>query len=192
MGKIKGTVLLQIVKYLRLKKEEGRKATPEHLHHYLQNRLLAANWYPEDDYLELLRALASLFEVGPDVDLWEHLGRIAARSYIDEAYKILVKKADAEGTLKNFALLWELRHDTGKAEITTLLPGTVLIKIRDYVLVDEQLCRAIQGTIMGMLEIAGIKDMQITKGLCRARGDELCAWQIQWNPAKSGDSSNEK
>ena len=184
MGKIKGTVLIQVIKFLRSRREAGRRAVPERLHHYLETRILAANWYPEEDYLELLRATASLFDPGPDIDRWEILGRIAARSYIDEAYQILIRKGDAAGTLKNFALLWELRHDTGKAEVTSLLPGTALIKIRDYVLVAEEICRAIQGTILGMLEAAAIEEVQITKGLCRARGDELCAWQIQWDPDK--------
>jgi hypothetical protein len=185
VGKIKGTVLITVIKFLRSRKEEGKKATPERLHHYLESRILAANWYPEDDYLELLRATASLFDPGPDIDAWEELGRFAARSYIDEAYQILIREGDAAGTLKNFGLLWELRHDTGKAEITSLLPGSALVKIRDYVLVDEELCRAIQGTILGMLQAARIEGIQITKGLCRARGDELCAWQIQWDIEKT-------
>ncbi len=192
MGKIKGTVLIQIIKFLRSRKERGREATPKYLHHYLESRILAANWYPENDYLELLRATASLADFGPDIDCWEELGRFAARSYIDDAYQILIRKGDAAGTLKNFGLLWELRHDTGKAEVTSLLPGTALIKIRDYVLVDENLCRAIQGTILGMLEAAEIKEIQITKGLCRARGDELCAWQIQWDLDKTDRSKGEE
>jgi hypothetical protein len=192
VGKIKGTVLITVIKFLRSRKEEGKKATPEHLHHYLESRILAANWYPEYDYLELLRATASLFDPGPGIDRWEELGRFAACSYIDEAYQILIRKGDAAGTLKNFGLLWELRHDTGKAEVTSLLPGTALIKIRDYILVDEELCRAIQGTIRGMLESAGIEGIQITKGLCRARGDELCAWQIQWDIEKTEKSQGDE
>jgi hypothetical protein len=44
MGKIKGTAVILIVKVLRFKKEEARKALPENLHRYLEERVMSSSW----------------------------------------------------------------------------------------------------------------------------------------------------
>jgi len=181
MGKIKGSVLIQIVMFLRSKKEASRRALPVSLHKYLETRILVNNWYPEEEYLSLLEATANLFEVSGDEDLWVQMGRVAAKAYVDRTYQMMIRKGDAVGTIHNFGLLWKLRHDTGHIEIANLSPGTTLIKLTDYVLISEKICRAIAGTIHGMLETANISGIEITKVLCRARGDDSCTWQVQWD-----------
>ena len=46
MGKTKGSTVLTPVKLLRGRREEALEAFPRDLHHYLDERIVVASWYP--------------------------------------------------------------------------------------------------------------------------------------------------
>ena len=60
MAKAKGSTFVGVVKYLRREGEAAKKVLPERLHHYLTDRISPATWYPEEDWLELVRAQSKL------------------------------------------------------------------------------------------------------------------------------------
>ena len=61
MGKPQGAAALTAVKLLRSRKDDARRVLPPELHHYLEDRIVVASWYPERDVFGLMKACAKLF-----------------------------------------------------------------------------------------------------------------------------------
>lgn len=184
LGKVKGTILVKVIKSLRSQREQAKKVLPEKLHHYLDERVLATAWFEEEDYLELMRALSKLLP-DPGIPVWEFMGRESAREDFEDLYKSLVRENDPAATLKGFETLWDLRHDTGQVEIILEGPGKARIDLTDYALVSREICQSIQGHLWGTLHRGGAEEIELRKALCRARGDDQCRWEARWRDPQS-------
>lgn len=182
-GKVKGTIMAEVVKYLRSRREAARAALPPRLSRYLDTRILASSWYPEADYLELMRVIAGLIPeryLEDGLSAFEVAGRNTSTSYVEGAYKTLVRKGDPLRTLSNFQALWRLRHDTGSIEVERTGERAARIELHDYALVAPEACAVIQGSFWGFLRHSGARDPKLEHSLCRARGDAHCEWHVEW------------
>jgi hypothetical protein len=184
-GKIKGTIVIEVVKYLRSRKDAARSLVPPALHHYLEGRILSTSWHPEADYLELMRAVIKLrgsADALPGVSPWEASARASNAAYFEGPYKSLVRKGDPGRSLvSSLGPLWRLRHDTGEFEIELQGEKAARLELRDYALVAREACELVQGTLWGLLDYSGAKNIQLTHSRCRARGDSVCEWQASWS-----------
>lgn len=181
-GKIKGTIMMQIVKYLRSRKEEVRKVLPSHLADYLETRVLSSSWYPEKDYLDLMRVLVPLWphDAQSGISAWEAAARASSTAYFEGPYASMVRVGDPSRTLANLEALWRLRHDTGTVRVTTIGENESAIELSDYSLVAPEVCELVQGTIWGFLHFAEAGGIEIRHLRCRARGDAVCEWRAHW------------
>lgn len=151
---------------------------PPELHHYLEARILVASWYPESDFLALLKAQAQILG-GPSV--LEQMGEVGARFDLTGLYKNLVRPSDPAGTLKNGAGLWRNYHDSGQMAMTSPGPRSVRVELRDYPIVDGDLCRLNTGYFAEGMRIAGGSDVEVRHVACTSRGDPFCAWEASWS-----------
>ncbi len=179
MGKVKGTIVVKIVKSLRGLRDPSVDPLPAGLGHYLTERVLSTNWYAEEDYLELMRALAGMLP-NPGMDVWEWMGRDSARVDLEEIYKPLLRPNDPGGTLEKFDSFWSMRHDTGRVTVTVAGPGEAVVELADYSLISAEICRCVQGTIWQLLASSGASGIQVQKDSCRVRGAATCRWQVSW------------
>ncbi len=170
ISKTKGIAILPIVKALRANPEWARRILPAPLHHYLTDHVLASSWYPDEDWLALLRALSTAItaEQAPEGP-WVYFGRSAAlRDLADDqsqvpaaartdtggVYRQLATGAlDPIGLVRRTAKVWSLYHDTGTVEaIRDRQRSNVVI----YRLVDYPLaCREVFEINRGYLEEHG-------------------------------------
>jgi hypothetical protein len=191
--RIKGAAIVEIVKALRHYKERGRAATPSELQHYLGSHVLPSSLYPEADYLGLLRALAEvLVEAGDTPRLrsgaplpaahgvWEVLGHNGAYDYYDGVYRRLFRDADPMATLKNYPVLWRVRHEVGTVTVEERGAARAEVTLEDYPFAAADWCRTMTGMIWGLLELAGAEGIEVTKRQCKAGGDAICAWDVSW------------
>lgn len=193
----KGTGLLPVVHGLKIL-PGGRDVVPEHLQHYLSDRLLPSAWYPERDYDELIQALAGLIppeSVGGDV--WAYFGRAAAQrdlagqqDTVSEgarieaagAYKRLMQ--GVSGGVAGLALrtmkLWGLYHDTGRITVQRSRgdDATMILRIVDFPF-------AVRGMIdlqmAYILEFGRLVKVPLHGKLTRATtdGDPFCEWEYR-------------
>jgi uncharacterized protein (TIGR02265 family) len=183
-GKVKGTIMIEVVKFLRSTREEARKVVPARLQHYLDSRILATSWHPEEDYLELMRAVIELFpRSGNSLDItsFEAASRASSGNYFEGPYKSLVRRGEPARTLTSLKSLWRLRHDTGEFEIEAKGDKAARVVLRDYALVARESCELVQGTLWGMLHHSGAEGIRLTHTRCRARGAEACEWDLTWD-----------
>lgn len=182
-GKVKGTIVMQTVKYIRSHGEKGRALVPERLKHYLAGRILPTSWHPEEDHLELMHVSTELFS-GPGSSespaVWEEISRATAPVYYEGPYRSLVRKGDPTRTLASYGALWKLRHDTGDIEVVAQDETSNRIRLTGYALASPKMCASIQGSLIGLLEHAGARRPQASHPRCTSRGDELCEWELRW------------
>jgi hypothetical protein len=87
-----GTHLVDMVKFLRTQRDAALAILPARLHRYLDEQLNVAAWYPEEDMIGLVRALAlwrSMHDTGEfklTVEDDHAEARLAGRGYVEEEF----------------------------------------------------------------------------------------------------------
>jgi hypothetical protein len=181
--RIKGTALLSTVRFLRANAALARPVLPANLHKYLEARILAASWYPEEDQLELTRAVAKIF---PDVagspgeDIYVHMGRLVARQDLTGPYARFVVPGDMESAVRIVSAAWKQYHDTGSMEARIDGAGRARMELVDYGFPHPEMCRVLLGWYEELFRIKGATEVRLTEVQCRNRGAPSCVWQGTW------------
>lgn len=179
MANVKGSVFVKVVKSLRARRDRAEPLLPESLRHYLDKRILVSEWFPEEDYFEFMKVVAQLLPP-PGMDVWEYLGRDAARVDYEGLYQSAVKGKSPERALRGVASLWPLRHDSGQVKIEAKGPGQATVELNGYAMVADELMRAVQGTLWQTLDSAGAKGITVTRTHSPSLGDLRCSWDVSW------------
>lgn len=179
VARIKGTAMLNTVKTLRASRERAREILPDALHHYLDQRVLVSEWYPESDQLELLRALSKIIPE-QETDPWEFMGRYTAQRDLAGVYRHLYQPGDPVRTLKAGGVLWKTYHDTGRCEVAFDGPSSAQVELRDYGLPSAEMCGILSGWYGELVRMSGGLEVEVAHGACRTRGDRSCRWTVKW------------
>jgi len=179
MGKAKGTTLINAVKALRMKKDLARTVLPEHLHRYLEERIMASSWYPEEDLFEILRALTKVLP-DPGMDVYEFMGRLSARADLGGTYAHLIRQGDPATTLRRASISWDLYHDTGKEEVVESGDNYVVTEISGYAHPSREICLTGKGWIRELVTLAGGKEIRVVHEKCVLDGASACRFKVTW------------
>ena len=178
MAKVKGTNLIGAVKLLRKNREHAVKALPAELHHYLEARIILTEWYPEEDLVLLLRAMAPLL-THVKGDPYVELGRAAVREHQAGVYRNLLK-GDRMSLARRVSVMWHAQHDTGKLELVGDQPGRARYELHGYEAPSREMCGTLSGYISESLRMSGFDQVRIEKVRCVLRGDPKCEWDCCW------------
>jgi hypothetical protein len=178
MSKVKGSNVLSAVKMLRAHRDRATRLLPRHLHRYLDQRILVSSWYPEEDQLELLRAVSFLLPGSPDP--WMVMGQTAARGDLKEMYRHIVCAGNIAETVRAASTLWQRFHDTGELTIAVEEPGRGLATVRGYEAASREMCRLIGGYVSEAFASAGARDVKTIKLGCALDGSPACTWRMAW------------
>jgi hypothetical protein len=183
MAKAKGTTVIGVVKYLRREKEAARKALPARLHHYLEERCSPSAWYPEEDWVELVRAQAKLVKE-PKGNVFETIGRWALREHADGLYGHLLSDiSDPLSLSRRLLALWGSQHDTGRLSFTMDGETAARVELVDYGHTSTVMCQILRGYLSELLTLAGFPSPSVEKRECRLAGAAQCAWRCSWEKA---------
>ncbi|HEU4383703.1 MAG TPA: DUF2378 family protein [Anaeromyxobacteraceae bacterium] len=184
MARIKGTAMMNAVKFIRGNfKEKARQILPPELHKYLDARILPSSWYPEEENLALIRALARLLrENVPDVgdDVYAVMGRTVAQADLSGIYANLVRAGDPQETLRRAQVGWRLYHDTGSFQVDLQGPGRARVELSDYGLPSSEMCALLKAFHEQMMVMAGAQEVSSEEISCRSRGGRTCVWEMRW------------
>ena len=179
MGRIKGTIVAELVQALRARQEQAHEVLPERLRSYLGREMLATQWFDETDYRDLLIALSRLLPAA-GMDAFESLGREGAKTDYRGIYQSLVQHGDPAGTLKSWERIWRLHHDSGEIEVQLADSHRAVVELRDYCLPSREICRSNRGHLWQTLAEGGAQDIRVQEVCCRALGDPVCRWEAEW------------
>jgi len=179
-ARTKGTNLIDMVKTLRTHREKSRELLPERLHHYLDEHLNVAAWYPEEDMIELVRVLAQLIP-GSREEALVLIGRLNARMHLQGTYAHLLVDAQPDTLPIRAVALWQTMHDTGKFRLT-IEKGRAEARLSGYGHPTPEMCTMLGAYLLELFEIAGLKDPTVDELWCCRLGARDCCWRIEWTP----------
>jgi hypothetical protein len=154
-------------------------ALPPHLHHYLDERIQIASWYPEEDLMELIRALARVLPVGLG-KVYEQMGRFSARDQLAGVYKHLLEGGDVMSLPRRGLVLWQRQHDSGRLKLVIEEPGSAHIELAGFALPSREMCGIMLGYTAEMFMMADLKAPVVRETACRIDGAASCTWQCSW------------
>jgi hypothetical protein len=175
MGNAKGAVLVGPIKFLRKQRERALELLPPALHRYLVEDVRISSWYPEADFLELIRAAARIAPGDPDRTI-EHMGALGAAEHAD-FYGDLIGSLRSSSSV--FAL-WSAQHDTGKLRGIYESPTSARAELVGFDSTSREHCLLIHGYIRGALLANGHDDVGVTHVRCVLRSDACCEWRMTW------------
>ena len=184
MAKAKGTVVVPTVRFLRTRKSEARSRLPERLHHYLGESLQIGQWYPEEDFLDLLQAMADLLP-GSGPAVLEQIGRAAAAEHLSGIYRHLnLEGSDPLGLALRTFTLWSTMHDSGRMRAVDPSQTGASFVLEGYAHTCPAMCATLTGYFAEALRLAGL-DAEVRKAECVLEGAPHCAWTARWGEARA-------
>lgn len=182
MANAKGSVLVGPVKYLRKRRDAALALlAPEHAH-YLDTEIRLSSWYPEQDLVALVRAVAQLMSYRPEEAI-EAMGAAGAHEHAG-VYGDLLRTL--ESTSSVFAL-WSSQHDSGELRGIFDTPTTARVRLIGFDSPSDVNCLLCRGYIRGVLAANGFEDISIEKPRCVLQDDPHCEWRLSWrNPDATG------
>jgi hypothetical protein len=180
----KGTTLIDLVKYLRTRRDEARALLPEPLHHYLDEKISVAAWYSENEAIELIRALAALLP-GTREEALTGIGRLNARLHLESTYSHLLGEARLSALPARAVALWRSMHDTG--DLRVQIDGDHAdARLTGYRHPTPEMCTIIGAYLLQAFEIAGARDAKVSERACCRAGAPACEWRIEWVSVQPG------
>ncbi len=176
MAKAKGTVVVDLVKALRRNKQKAQSLLPARLHHYLDERIVIASWYPLEDYVALLKAAGQVLPRDGGGSVYHGMGRTAARAHMQGTYSRFKDKASRQAT---FTLLSSM-YDTGEMKVTDRAPGRAALEYHGFALPTREVCETFTGYNLERMTLLGFDNPTVHHVSCRANGEHTCRWELEW------------
>jgi hypothetical protein len=185
-SRIKGVSLIEIVRVLRKNRLASDALLPPALKGYLHDRILASEWYPEEDYLALLLVLGNI--LGPLVsgDVWEVIGEAGAEKDFGGVYSSMVKKRDPWSSLALADKIWNLYRDSGRLELKREGPGRARVFLHSYPCACPEVCGTVTGYLKKLVELCDAKNTRVK--LVRAPAPDVgpSEWTIEFTESFGG------
>ena len=178
MPNAKGAVLIGLVKFLRQRRDDALEALPPAQHHYLDEDIRLSSWYPESDFITLIRAAAKLMPLEYEAAI-ERMGLIGARAHA-EVYGDLLRSS--MGSNSSVFALWSAQHDTGELRGYYESSSCSRIELVGFGAPSREVCMLAMGYLRGGFELNGYDDVAIEKKSCASLGADCCSWRVTWKP----------
>lgn len=178
MANAKGISLIDMVKFLRARREDAIPLLPEPLRRYLDARINIAQWYPEEDMIGLVRVLVQLMPPTTEPAL-RVIGRLNARHHVSGAYAHLFADADLARLPLRARSLWKAMHDTGDLRMV-VADGEAEVEISGYGYPSAEMCEMIQPYLEELFASAGLAKVRIDKRACCRAGGLACRYYVSW------------
>jgi uncharacterized protein (TIGR02265 family) len=175
--RIKGTQLLGVVKALRAQRGRAAELAPAHLRRYFEERVLAASWYPETDFRDLLLLLGRMAAPGVKGNVWRLIGQMGAERDFKGIYASLIRPGDVPGTLRLFPSAWRQFRDQSQLGCEELGPGAAQLTLRDYPVNCRELAEVNAAYFETALRLAGGTSVSVT---VVSWDDSSACWQVRW------------
>lgn len=182
----KGTNLIDMIKFLRSQREVARRLLAPDLHRYLDERLNVAAWYPEEDLVGLVQALARLLPTSGGDPLVQ-IGRLNARMHLQGTYAHLLADARPSTLPVRAVALWKTMHDTGDFQLR-VDADSAEARLAGYGHPTLEMCTMLGAYLLELFALAGVADAKGEEVACCRRGASACRWRIGWTPRPDGDA----
>lgn len=185
-GKVKGTLLIARMKFLRSRGEAEaervlkRLATEDQA--LLRGTLLPSGWYAAGVLLRLEMTAAAILSKGDRRALFLEMGRFTATTNLGPAgmQRPFVREADPHFLLENLPRLYASQHTSGHRIYEKSGPTSAIVRHFDPEEVDPDDCLTTVGWLERAVELSGGRGTIVDEVACRGRGAPHCEFRISW------------
>lgn len=193
---VKGTALAGTVSALKPAAEKKPDLVPESLQHYLREEVNPGAWYPFDDYVALMKILASTIDPAKAKgDVYRAFGIIGAqrdlrgvqdnvpeeqRPKTTSIYSGKLQGVTGLASLVRRGLhLRELYYSRGYYKVKRLAERKLLVTLHDFP-ASAELCAVSTGYLIEVFRSAKV-GAWVERVSCRGNGDPECRWELKFD-----------
>ncbi len=186
-GKVKGTLLIARMKYLRAQGTEAAERVLRRLAQTdqtaLRGMLLPGSWYSADLLQRFEMTIAAVLSSGDRRALFLDMGQFSAETNLSEngIQRAYVRRDDPHFLLRNVPRMYSAQHSDGSTRTyeQTGLRSAVVRTIASEPPQPEDCLTAI-GWLRRAIELSGGRTVQVEEAHCRASGAESCEFRCTW------------
>ena len=172
---VKGSNVRLVVKALRARRSEIEPLVPEHLRHYLSERILPGSWYPEADNQDLMRVLASTMPVAAPA-CWRLIGQAAATDHATGLYAATIQ-GGARRYFIHFEGLWSNIHTSGSWRAHEVSPTSCDATLSDFPAGMPEYAPLMEGYLERILELCNTSGGTVR---CLESDHQGARWLASW------------
>jgi hypothetical protein len=185
-GKVKGTLLISRMKYLRARGEDEcervlrrMSATDQQV---LRGMLLPSSWYESNLVLRLETTVVALLSRGDRRELFLDMGRFTADTNLgpNGVQRPYLKLGDPHFLLRNVPRMYAAQHAGGVRTYEQLELKAAVIRTIEGDEPNAEDCLTAVGWLRRAVELAGGKVVTVEETSCRGRGHACCEYVCRW------------
>jgi uncharacterized protein (TIGR02265 family) len=185
-GKVKGTLLIARMKYVRSRGEADSERVLKRLSSedqtLLRGMLLPSSWYPAGALMRLEMTAAAILSKGDRRQLFLEMGRFTASTNLALAgmHRPYVREGDPHFLLENVPRLYSSQHSSGHRTHERTGPTSAVVRHFDTDPPDADDCLTTAGWLERAVELSGGKAIVVEERCCRGRGAPHCEFLVSW------------
>jgi hypothetical protein len=141
--------------------------------------ILPVAWYPFDLAERLDDAIVRVLGNG-DPRFFERLGAASAERNLTGVHKGYLRPGDAHGFLERAPGIYRSYYEKGRREYARTGPTSGVLTTYDAEVFSAPDCMTVVGWHRKALEMCGIKGVVIHHKDCRAKGADVCRYEVSW------------
>ena len=155
------------------------EALPQEDRDVLGRSVLAANWYPFELNKRLDQAIVTALGGGMR-QIFENIGATSARENLTGPHKAFLTKGDPARFMRATDRIYEFYYSTGSRDFEPTSPNSGIMTTRDADTFSATDCLTVIGWYKEALKLCGARAVEMEEEKCRARGDDVCRYQVRW------------
>lgn len=186
VGKVKGTLVLSRMKYLRARGEDDCERVLRRMsaadQQVLRGMLLPSSWYDAGLVLRLETTIVALLSRGERRELFLDMGRFTADTNLgsDGVQRPYVKAGEPHYLLRNVPRMYAAQHAGGVRTYEQLEAKAAIIRTVEGEEPNAEDCLTAIGWLKRAIELSGGKLVTVEETACRGRGQPCCEYVCRW------------
>jgi hypothetical protein len=185
-GKVKGTLLISRMKYLRARGESECERVLRRMsasdQQVLRGMLLPSSWYEANLVVRLEMTAVALLSRGERRDLFLDMGRFTADTNLGQSgvQRPYLRVGDPHFLLRNVPRMYAAQHAGGVRTYEQLELKAAVIRTVEGDEPSADDCLTAVGWLKRAIELAGGKIVTVEETTCRGRGHRQCEYVCRW------------
>lgn len=141
--------------------------------------VFTSNWYPFQVGKRLDDAIVQVMGGGRN-DYFEKLGEASAINNLGSVHAGYLTKGDAHAFLAKAPQIYDMYYETGRREYEKTGERSATLTTRDAETFSAPDCLTVAAWYRKALELCGVPNARVRETECRAKGGEVCRYEIEW------------
>lgn len=146
---------------------------------FFKNMLISSGWYPFDIAERLDKAIVDVLGEGK-IEVFKQIGAKSARKNLSESHQIFLKPNDPQAFMAQAGTIYSFYYKTGQREYKPTEENSGIMTTHDAETFSIPDCLTVVGWYEEALKMCGAKKVHIVEEECRAKGGDVCRYNVSW------------